>query len=786
MLRVSRFRAGPGPLVALALLTFLAGWPRLTLAALDEWLAVQELEVQTFPRSSSGLTHRKRHLLARVVNTGERCIAGPFRVVIDSERDVRRADGYTDEGLPYVNVRRTRGRDLCPGEATRVTRVKFDKIKHEKNRSGKGGRNKHYWNETTPVALDAQVKSWTLQLLHTADNDGGTGQLNVENFSAVLNALRAEYPDRSLTLSSGDNWIPGPFYQAGGDDSVAGLEEICVPGVGRGQVALFNVMGFQAAAVGNHELDDGPGVFAGILAGEANSTCEWPGAQFPYLSANLDFATDAGTEPLVVEDGQEASSVLNGLARSAVITVDGETIGIVGASSPTFPVITNTGDITVSPADSTDIPALAAEIQSAVDALTANGVDKIVLLAHMQQIAVEQQLATLLEDVDIIVAGGSNTLLADGNDILRIGDSAEGVYPLQYASPSGEPVLVVNTDGDFTYLGRLVAGFDSKGRLLPESLDNVINGAWATDDAGVVAVGGPTPLPAVQEIVATLNAVLVARDGNILGNTTVYLDGRRSQVPTQETNMGNLTADANLWYARQYDASVAVSIKNGGGIRAPIGDIVFPPGSTDPDEAVALPPQANPVSGKLTGDISQFDVETTLLFNNTLTLLTASAAELRAIVEHGVAATAFGATPGQFPQVGGISFSFDPTAAPGSRVTELVVDPFGTPDTVVSGGSLQGGATRTFRLVTLSFLADGGDSYPFPATSRVDLAGDGTGDPGNASFADPGSEQDALAEYLRLFYPDESMPFTLAEVDCSIDTRIASEEPALNQQCSFP
>ena len=29
----------------------------------------------------------------------------------------------------------------------------------------------------------------------------------------------------------------------------------------------------------------------------------------------------------------------------------------------------------------------------------------------------------------------------------------------------------------------------------------------------------------------------------------LYLDGRRSQVRTQETNLGDLTADANLWYA---------------------------------------------------------------------------------------------------------------------------------------------------------------------------------------------------------------------------------------------
>ena len=60
---------------------------------------------------------------------------------------------------------------------------------------------------------------------------------------------------------------------------------------------------------------------------------------------------------------------------------------------------------------------------------------KIVLLAHMQQIAVEEALAVRLEDVDIIVAGGSNTLLADDNDRLRADDEAAGAYPLRFDSP---------------------------------------------------------------------------------------------------------------------------------------------------------------------------------------------------------------------------------------------------------------------------------------------------------------------------------------------------------------
>jgi hypothetical protein len=84
---------------------------------------------------------------------------------------------------------------------------------------------------------------------------------------------------------------------------------------------------------------------------------------------------------------------------------------------------------------------------------------------------------------------------------------------------------------------------------------------------------------------------------------------------------------------------------------------------------------------------------------------------------------------------------------------------------VVRNGQLQGDPRRTFRLVTLGFLADGGDDYPFPRLSnpnRVNLAPSS----GN-SFDTPGSEQDALARYLR-----QIGVFTQADTPAAQDTRI--------------
>ena len=60
--------------------------------------------------------------------------------------------------------------------------------------------------------------------------------------------------------------------------------------------------------------------------------------------------------------------------------------------------------------------ALAGVLQPIIDDMVNNkGVNKIIVSSHLQQFALEQQLAGLLNNVDIIIAGGSDFLLADGN-----------------------------------------------------------------------------------------------------------------------------------------------------------------------------------------------------------------------------------------------------------------------------------------------------------------------------------------------------------------------------------
>jgi 2',3'-cyclic-nucleotide 2'-phosphodiesterase (5'-nucleotidase family) len=677
-----------------------------------------------------------------------------------------------------------------------------------------------------------QPMAITLQLLHASDFEAGIPAIDDSiGFSAILEGFRtndvatqyqasANALANTLTLSSGDNYIPGPFFNASSDTSlngIGGLTTSSAPTIGRADVGILNAFGIQASAFGNHEFDLGTRQVRDILRSGSGS----PGLNFPYLSSNLDFNPDDNlkTELSTNQATAEASSIKGKIAKSTVITVagadnvlgtaDDEKIGIVGATTPTLRNISSPGNVTVLPANATDYVALAAEIQKSVDALTATGINKVILLAHMQQLNIERdELAPRLKNVDVIIAGGSHTPLLDENDRLRPGTTDNGDYPILRKDANGKDVLVLNTDANYRYVGRTIVGFNDSGELDLSSLNSTLNGAFATDGAGVDLVYGRDVDPRAEantNVVAIsdgLRTVVSSKDNNLTGKTSFFLNGNRDDVRTQETNLGNLTADANLAYGKSIDPTVTISLKNGGGIRDNIGVVSGSGGATNAGDVQKLPPQPNSLApNKTAGSVSQLDIENSLRFNNGLSLITVTAQQLLQLLEHGVSDTRTGNTPGRFPQVSGVVFSFDPSKAAaedvngdgtintgedknnngrldaGQRVQSIALtnDQGKVTEVVVENGKVVGDPNRTFRMITLDFLAGttqtaGGDGYPFPQfitanptlANRVDLKGETTVDlnrngkidgavtsaTDRSTFAAKGSEQDALAEYL--------------------------------------
>ena len=92
--------------------------------------------------------------------------------------------------------------------------------------------------------------TFTLQLLHISDADGSdTTALNsIASLSGLVHRFRNQYPQQTLLVSSGDNYIPGPRFNAANDSSLTSL--LGKPEVGRADIASLNALACRCPALG--------------------------------------------------------------------------------------------------------------------------------------------------------------------------------------------------------------------------------------------------------------------------------------------------------------------------------------------------------------------------------------------------------------------------------------------------------------------------------------------------------------------------------------------------------
>ena len=488
----------------------------------------------------------------------------------------------------------------------------------------------------------------------------------------------------TIFVSSGDNFLASPSFSASVEN-----------GVYYDALAL-DALGYDAIALGNHDFDFGPDVLADFIS----EGFRRPGTP-PYVSANLDLSGEPALRALA-DDGV--------IVERAVVRERGELIGIIGATTPNLPFISSPRGVVVD-------PDVAAVVQAQIDDLTARGVDKIVLISHLQDIEGDVALVGQLSGLDVAVAGGGDELLADpcgpgatsDCDPLLPSDSPAAVlgpYPLVATSADGVEVPVVTTTGQYGYLGQLVVGFDEDGRVV--AIDERNSGPRRVVSPAVgVADGfddGVRPDRKLQRaVVEPVAAYVAGLAEDVIATSEVDLDGRRSSVRSTETNEGNLIADSQLWQATARAADFGaptpdVALQNGGGIR---NDDIIP-----------------------AGEVTELDTFEMLPFPNLVVVVPdVPRSQFKEIMENAVSRTQPGDTPGgtgRFAQVAGFSFSYSTSGTaqeldldgnvvtPGTRIQEVVLDD-GTP--IVTGGAVVPGPALD--VATIDFLARGGDQYPF-------------------------------------------------------------------------
>ena len=409
---------------------------------------------------------------------------------------------------------------------------------------------------------------------------------------------------------------------------------------GKNAAEYMAAAGYDAVSMGNHEFD----------------------YSFDALLDNMKVLTDAGV--MVID-----ANVINKetgksyFDANAVFEFDGIKVGVFGLD--TSETLTKASPSNVKAVNFLDKEEMFKEAQAQVDELKSAGCDYIIALTHL---GVDEEsvgrrstdLAAAVKGIDLIVDGHSHTVI-DGGE--KVGDT-----------------VIVSTGSYLANVGTVV--IDKEAKTEEAKLIS------AADYAAGTAQYDET----VKALVAEDVAEVAEAYSKVFAKTEVHLEGTKQIVRSQETNLGDFTADAYLYTAQKYadehelGVNVDCAISNGGGIRV----------SVEP------------------GDISMDTLVTIFPFGNNVCLVTITGEQLLEVLEASTFCTP--ETIGGFPQVAGIEYKLDVSvpyengeqypdstyyapAKPGSRVTIKSVN----------GKAFDPKAEYT--VAVNNFQAEGGDTY---------------------------------------------------------------------------
>jgi len=585
----------------------------------------------------------------------------------------------------------------------------------------------------------------TLTLMHNNDGESSlgadaiyktkSGDLKVGSTSAFATVFDREIADARqmgnavLSVYAGDSFLPSKNM-------------ICSePGDPKSQKPVLDAaaqaqMPYDVHILGNHEFDYGTGFLSRyIKAFGANGK-----PKHPFISGNLDFSKNSDLKSMVGKNTLSSGAIANGkvLGRSYVHTdpVTKHRFGVVSAVTWGLRTISSPGSVKLT---TNDLQSTAKAVQAQIDTLQRMGINKIILVSHLQAASNDKELVALLKGVDIAVAGGGDELLQnsaieDAVELIPGESTPVGEYPTMLADKTGNEVPLVTTSGNYKYLGRADLFFDEKGNLdavnpLTSYPRRVVPVSTVSTAAGIT--DAVTPKESIVKSVDTpLTACLAGFTAPIAASNTVFNTDRGSAtvlgVRTAETNGGNLVADAFVYsYNQRYEkaglpkpstTTPLVGVQNGGGIRQ--------------NPAIVLP-----VTGKV-GEITRGNTFDLLPFGNTLVAVTnVSPKELKEIFERSCSISTSGG--GQFLQISGMKVvclrngTAQVVSTPASGATVGSITTEGTRvksitltdgRAIVSNGALVAGAPSV-TMVTNNFTADGGDNYPALAALKKSAFG---------------------------------------------------------------
>ncbi|MBB1485237.1 NAD nucleotidase [Oceanospirillum sediminis] len=450
---------------------------------------------------------------------------------------------------------------------------------------------------------------------------------------------------------------------------------------GSADATMMNQICFDAFALGNHEFDGGDAGLATFLDSLNSGSCGTPTLAANVVPAQTSAIREGYIQPYVVKE------------------IEGEKVGLIGLD------IAQKTKESSRPDDGTEFLDEQITAQQYIDELKGQGVNKIILVTHVQY-EKDRELARNLSGVDVIVGGDSHSLLGD-DTFTQLGFNTVGEYPTIETNADGDRVCVVQAWEYAHLMGKLDIDFDAEGKvtscsgmpMMPieasyryefadddtrilDSADTLrVSQALTSHDELVVV----TPDNATEQLLVSFDSELDALKQQVIGTVSDNLclerwpgQGRSSLCNVSETytngsDISNLVAKAFLTVTPTAD----IAIQNGGGVRVDVAS----------------------------GDYTIADAYTLLPFSNTLVTLEMTGAQIVQVLEEALANTLDnGGSSGSYPYASGLRFHID-ASAQGRRVSAVQVN------SRIAGLWTDIDLNATYTVVTNDFIASGRDGY---------------------------------------------------------------------------
>jgi len=421
---------------------------------------------------------------------------------------------------------------------------------------------------------------------------------------------------------------------------------------------ILNELDLAVSALGNHEFDQGLDTLweriDGREAGE--DTPAWPELEFPYLGANVEAPGDRQFDDYYIHEVANPAG-------------DPISIGFVGILTEAMPsLVSPTG---IEGMEFTDMTEAALRVTDQLtDGDEANDeADVVVVLVH-EGAGTEERVT----DPEGSFGAFVTALADDGRVDAVFSGHTHARYEVDVPRDEAPPMPVVQTGAFADALGRITLTVDPDSR----SVVAVETGMIELEEYPTRE--GDETVQRVGEIVADAEERAEELGAQPVGQITADLN--RAQQSNGEENRGgestisNLIADAQLWAARQQqpDNPPVVAFMNPGGVRADI-------------------------RGDDDGVVTYRQVATAQPFGNTLVTLDLTGDQIMRVLEEQWQPEG-AARP--FLRLGvseTLHYFYDPLGEPGERIRDLYIE----------GEPVDPDAT--YRVVTNSFLAGGGDNF---------------------------------------------------------------------------